>query len=160
MVRFNVTLVSWYALRVVSILALLLFIMGSFHGCGGAKAVPKEQVTFFVAPDKSINDERPVYIVIRKVNKKNFLTESYDNIVDMVYAEPPDESLLSWHILMPGQNEKILVTKPDKLSIGVYVLFTHPGEKWKMLLEKPLKSEYKIDIKKNVLEEYRKGLLW
>jgi hypothetical protein len=42
----------------------------------------------------------------------------------------------------------------------VYVLFTQPGEKWKMLLEKPLESEYKIDIKKNALEEYRKGLLW
>jgi hypothetical protein len=58
------------------------------------------------------------------------------------------------------KNEKILVVKPDKLSIGVYVLFTQPGEKWKMLLEKPLESEYKINIKKNALEEYRKGLLW
>jgi hypothetical protein len=98
--------------------------------------------------------------VIRKVNKKNFLTENYDDIADIVYAEPPDESLLGWHILMPGQNEKILVTKPDTLSIGVYILFTQPGEKWKMLLEKPLESEYKITIKKNALEEYRKGLLW
>lgn len=159
MVRFNVTFVSWYAAGVVSILALLLF-MGSFHGCGGAKAVPKEQVTFFIVPDGSINDQRPVYIVIRKVNKKNFLTENYDDIADMVYAEPPDESLLTWRILMPGQNEKILVTKPDTLSIGVYVLFTQAGEKWKMLLEKPLESEYKINIKKNALEEYRKGLLW
>jgi hypothetical protein len=158
MVRFNVTLVSLYTAGVVSILAVLL-LMGSFHGCG-SKAVPKEQVTFYITPDESVNDQRPVYLVIRKVNKKNFLTENYDDIADIVYAEPPDESLLGWHILMPGQNEKILVTKPDTLSIGVYVLFTHPGEKWKMLLEKPLESEYKITIKKNALEEYRKGLLW
>jgi hypothetical protein len=124
------------------------------------KVIPKEQVTFHIAPNASVNNQRPVYIVFRKVNTKNFLTESYDNIADMVYADPPDESLLAWHILMPGQNEKVLVTKPDKLSLGVYVLFTQPGEKWKMLLEKPLKSEYKISIQKNVLEEYRKGILW
>lgn len=158
MVRFNATLVSWYTAGAVSILAVLL-LMGSFHGCG-PKAVPKEQVTFSITPDESVNDQRPVYLVIRKVNKKNFLTENYDDIADIVYAEPPDESLLGWHILMPGQNEKILVTKPDTLSIGVYILFTQPGEKWKMLLEKPLESEYKITIKKNALEEYRKGLLW
>ncbi len=158
MVRFNATLVSWYTAGAVSILAVLL-LMGSFYGCG-PKAVPKEQVTFYITPDESVNDQRPVYLVIRKVNKKNFLTENYDDIADIVYAEPPDESLLGWHILMPGQNEKILVTKPDTLSIGVYILFTQPGEKWKMLLEKPLESEYKITIKKNALEEYRKGLLW
>lgn len=152
------TFVSWYATRAVIILAMLLF-AGGFHGCG-PKAVPKEYVTFYVDPDASVNDQRPVYMVIRKVNKKNFLTENYDYIADMVYAEPPDESLLAWHILMPGQSEKIPVIKPEKLSIGVYVLFTQPGENWKMLLEKPLKSEYKINIKKNVLEEYRKGLLW
>ncbi len=159
MVRFNTAFVSWYAAGAVSIFALLILI-GSINGCGGAKAVPKEQVTFHIVPDASVNDQQPVYMVIRKVNKKNFLTENYDAIADMVYAEPPDESLLTWSILMPGKNETILVAKPDTLSIGVYVLFTQPGEKWKMLLEKPLGSEYKIDIKNNALEEYRKGLLW
>jgi hypothetical protein len=146
MVRFNTTFISRYAAAAVSVSVLLLF-MGSLHGCGGPKVIPREQVTFHIAPHAS-------------VNAKNFLTENYDNIADMVYADPPDESLLAWHILMPGQNEKVLVAKPDKLSIGVYVLFTQPGEKWKMLLEKPFKSEYKFNINKNVLEEYRKGMLW
>jgi hypothetical protein len=159
MVRFNTTFISRYAAAAVSVSVLLLF-MGSLHGCGGPKVIPREQVTFHIAPHASVNDQRPVYIVFRKVNAKNFLTENYDNIADMVYADPPDESLLAWHILMPGQNEKVLVAKPDKLSIGVYVLFTQPGEKWKMLLEKPFKSEYKFNINKNVLEEYRKGMLW
>jgi hypothetical protein len=159
MVDFATTSVSRYAAGAVSILALLLF-MGSLHGCGGPKVIPKEQVTFYIAPDSSVNDQRPVYIVFRKVNTKSFLTENYDAIADMVYADPPDESLLAWQVLMPGQNEKVLVTKPEKLSIGVYVLFTQPGERWKMLLEKPLEPEYRITIKKNALDEYRKGILW
>jgi hypothetical protein len=63
-------------------------------------------------------------------------------------------------MLLPGQKEKIQVIKPDKSDIGVYVLFTSPGENWKMILENPLKSEYNINIKNNELEEYRKGFFW
>ena len=151
--------VSRYAVGAIGVCILILWLSGLL-GCGGPKVIPKEQVTFHIAPDASTNEERPVYIVFRKVNNKSFLTESYDHIADMVYADPQDESLLSWHVLMPGQKEKLQVVKPDKLSIGVYVLFTQPGERWKLLLEKPLEPEYSIKIKKNELDEYRKGLLW
>ena len=142
------------------ILALLI-IVGVLCGCAGSKdSVKKEYITLYINPDSSVNSERPVYIVIRKANIKNFLAEEYDAIVDMVHAEPPDETLLAWRILLPGQQEKIEVVKPDKASIGVYVLFTNPGENWKMILEIPLESEYKINLKNNVLEDYRKRVFW
>jgi hypothetical protein len=159
MLKFNeTTLFSWHATGTMLILSLLL-VMGSLYGCGKS-TVKKEQITFNIIPDSSINDERPVYIVIRKVNKMEFLVENYDGISDMVYANPPNESLLAWHMLLPGQKEKIQVIKPDKSDIGVYVLFTSPGENWKMILENPLKSEYNINVKNNELEEYRKGFFW
>lgn len=158
MLQIKATLFSWYTARAVIILTLLL-ITGILYGCGGG-AVKKEFITFQIMPDTSINDERPVYIVIRKVNKMEFLIENYDGIAGTVFANPPDESVLAWHMLLPGQNEKIAVVMPEKADIGVYVLFASPGDNWKMILEKPLKSEYKINVKNNELEEYRKGLLW
>jgi hypothetical protein len=151
---------SWHSARVFSIIVFVL-VAGGFYGCFGSKdAMKKEMITFTINPDSSANDERPVYIVIRKADIKNFLADDYDAIVDMVQAEPQDESILAWRVLLPGQQEKIEVIKPDKLSLGVYVLFTSPGEKWKMMLEKPLESEYKINIKRNILEDQRKRAFW
>ncbi|MEN6318099.1 MAG: hypothetical protein ABFD82_05030 [Syntrophaceae bacterium] len=160
MVKVNINFFSWYSARVFSIIVFVL-VVGGFYGCFGSKdAMKKEMITFTINPDSSTNDERPVYVVIRKADIKNFLAEDYDAIVDMVQAEPQDESILAWRVILPGQMEKIEVIKPDKSSLGVYVLFTSPGEKWKMMLEKPLESEYKINIKRNILEDQRKRVFW
>jgi len=134
---------------------------GMLNGCSSSKgAVKKEMITFQVQPDKTVNDERPVYLLIRRVNKAEFLTETYNAVADTVFANPPDESVLVRLMLLPGQDEKVSVPKPDKADLGVYAFFVRPGEQWKLLLEKPLKSEYKIKVKYNELLEYRKGLFW
>jgi type VI secretion system VasD/TssJ family lipoprotein len=160
MVKVSIPFFSWHSARVFSILALVL-VVGGFYGCAGSKdSVKKEIITLTVNPDSSSNDGRPVYIVIRKANIKNFLAEDYDTIVDIVHAEPSDETLLAWRILLPGKQEKIEVVKPDKSSLGVYVLFTNPGENWKMMFEIPLESKYNINVKRNVLEDQRKRAFW
>jgi predicted component of type VI protein secretion system len=140
----------------VIILSLLIMI-GSLSGCGKSTAVKREEVVFNITPDAHVNDDRPVYIVIRKVNKMEFLTDNYDGITDVVCTNPPPESLMAWQMLLPGQNEKIQVFKPEKSDIGIYVLFANPGENWKIILEAPLKKEYNIKVKPNELEEFQRG---
>jgi hypothetical protein len=144
-----------------TLIVLFLFIMmGCLYGCGKS-TVKKEKIILNLIPDSRLNDERPVYIMIRKVNSRiEFLVDNYDFISDMVYANPPNENFLALHMLMPGQKEQIQVVKPDRSDIGLYVLFTNPGENWKLLLEDPLKPEYKIIIKNNELEENTKGFFW
>jgi hypothetical protein len=149
---------TWNWSRALVVFAMILM-AGMLYGCSKG-AVKKELITFKIKPDRTINDERPVYLLIRKVNKTEFLTESYNTIADTAFANPPDESVLARLVLLPGQNEKISFTKPDKADLGVYVLFASPGDQWKLLLEKPLKSEYSINLKNNELLEYRKGLFW
>jgi len=160
MLRFKKTVFFERYASVILIVLLLLVIIGCLYGCGKSTTVKKDQIIFNITPDSRINDERPVYIVIRKVNKMDFLVDNYDCVSDMVYANPPNESLLAWHLLMPGQKEKIQVIKPDASDIGVYVLFTNPGENWKLILEAPLKPKYQIKVKNNELEEYTKGAFW
>jgi len=138
------------------IILSLLMVIGSLSGCGKS-TVKREEVIFNITPDAHVNDDRPVYIVIRKVNKMEFLTDNYDGITDVVCANPPPESLLAWQMLLPGQKEKIQVFKPEKADIGVYVLFANPGDNWKIILEAPLKKEYNIKVKTNELEEYQRG---
>jgi hypothetical protein len=137
----------------------LLVITGSLNGCGKS-TVKKDLITFNIIPDSRVNDERPVYIVLRKVNRMEFLIDNYDGISEMILANPPNESILLWQMIMPGQKETIQVVRPDKFDIAIYALFISPGENWKMLLESPLKPEYTINIKSNELEEYHKGFFW
>jgi hypothetical protein len=150
-----------FCVKSAAIILSLLTIIGSIclHGCGKGTVV-REQVTFNIIPDTRINDERPVYLVIRKVNRTEFLVENYDGISEMVHANPPSETVLALHMLLPGQKEMIQVLKPEKIDIGVYVLFTNPGDNWKIILENPLKLEYHIKVKSNYIEEYHKGFLW
>lgn len=129
----------------VSTLVLLL-IMGSLCGCAG------KGITFRIMPDESTNNGQPLYIVIREVNKKSFLIEDYEEIADLLHADPPDESLLAWHVVLPGKKEKIKVERPIKSDVGIYGMFTRPEENWKIMLERPLRPKYEIIIRDNSLE--------
>jgi hypothetical protein len=134
------------------IIVVLSFTATMMQACSGSKHVKK--VNFILIADEKSNEERSVYIVIRKVNKKVFLDESYDDVTNTVYAEPRDQSLLAWRILMPGKKEKFTleIIKPDEVNIGIYGLFANPGKNWKLFLETPLESKYSIKIKENNLE--------
>lgn len=134
------------------IIAVLSFTGIMMQACSGPKHVKK--VDFILIADGKANDDRSVYIVIRKLNKKMFLAESYDDVANVIYAEPRDQSLLAWRILMPGQKEnvKLEIIKPDEMNIGVYGLFANPGKNWKLFLETPLESKYSINVRGNNLE--------
>ncbi len=136
-------------------IVLFLTLIGLLNGCASIKkflAPKKETVAFAFETGAETNNGKPVYVVIRTVNKKKFLTQSYDQIADMVYADPPVPSLLAWHMLLPGKKEKIQVEKPEEAAIGVYVLFTQPGMKWKIMLKEPFEKKYDIVLLKNSLQ--------
>lgn len=141
-------------------LAAAVLILSFIGGCGGKSALKKEFITFRFMPAKTVNDTRPVYLLVRKVNKKEFLTENYNSVADTVFSDPQDASVLGRLMLLPGQEEKIRVEKPDRDEVAVYVFFSQPGEQWKLLLEKPMKSEYRIHVTNNQIVEYKKGLFW
>ncbi|MCJ7618492.1 MAG: hypothetical protein MUO43_18370 [Desulfobacterales bacterium] len=134
---------------------VMLLIMLSIFGCAGNKPLLQQKITFWIKPDKSVNNAQPLYIVIRDVNKKSFLIEDYDEIADLVYTDSPDESLLTWHLVIPGRKEEITVEVPGKSDLGFYAMFTQPEENWKIMFERPLESEYEIIIQDNSLK-YKK----
>ena len=134
---------------------IVLLIMVSIFGCAGNKPLLQKKVTFCINPDKSANNSQPLYIVIRDISKKSFLIEEYNEIADLVYTDPPSESLLTWHVVIPGRKEEITVEVPGKSDIGIYAMFTQPEENWKIMFERPLESEYEIIIQDNSLK-YKK----
>jgi len=131
----------------------LLLMICFISGCGGMGS----NVRLKFAADLNANNGKPFYIVIRKVTKTNFLVDSYNEVAGMVYSDPQDESLLAWQVMLPGQKKEIKVGKPDNLSIGIYGLFTTPGQNWKVMLNSPLESKYKVDLQNNSLKFNKYG---
>jgi hypothetical protein len=136
--------------RTLGTLVVLLMI-ASIFGCAGNQFLNQKNVTFCIQPDKRANNAQPFYIVIRDVDKKSFLIEEYDDIADLVYTDSPDEHFLTWHVVLPGRKEEITVEVSGKSDLGIYSMFTQPGENWKMMFERPLEPEYDIIIQDNSL---------
>lgn len=106
-------------------------------------------MTFVIKSKDDTNEGQPFYIMIRYVNQQTFLTDSYQTISAMAFASEADPAVLAVRSILPGKKLKLRVQKLDKDPIGVYCLFTNPGERWKVLLSQPLKSKYKIRLDKN-----------
>jgi hypothetical protein len=124
---------------------LLLGVLAVASGCA--------HMTLTVKANYDTNRGNPVYVLVRSVNEKAFLTESYQDVIGIVFKDPPDPSILAYQVIVPGQKQKLRVEKPADTPIGVYCLYTEPDEQWKMMLPQPLHSRYLILLEKNRITE-------
>ncbi len=135
-------------------------------GCAmKTKPVSAPKINFTVKSTTAANEGKPFYIVIRSCNSKEFVTGGYDSVAGALFGDPPDKSIIAYHEVIPGYTLELTAEKPDTNSIGVYCLFSDPGDEWKQLLPRPLEPRYKIDLGRNTIVSVermihrRKGVL-
>jgi len=122
-------------------------------------ATPKKQVnwrklTFTPAPKANAN--RTFYVVIRAVDEKEFLTDSYSKISKLVFPTSKDPTVLRATLIWPKRKRWVWVDVPEGKAIGVYGLFTHPGGQWKLLLSHPLGRSYSFTLEQGNVMRSRK----
>ena len=119
----------------------------TLSACGSTpKPVSSLLRAMYIRPEGQLNEGRPLYVVVRTVDEQTFLTDTYGKISEMVTARPLDESVLKVILLWPGKKNEILVeVAPDK-SVGVYGLFTQPGNQWKLFLQSPVPSNSRLRL--------------
>lgn len=110
-------------------------------GCSSTKM--KVEVT----STSDTNGGRPFYAVFRSVDPGTYVTDSYEAIAGKVFA--PDPTVLRTEVVYPGVKGEIAVPKSEALPVGIYFLFTTPGEKWKILRQQPLPSSIQVELGKN-----------
>ncbi len=138
--------------RVLSIFALMAVMAGG-TGCSNImNLMDSDSIKFSFESEEETNDGRSMYVVIRTVNNKNFMIESYDQIADMVYGDSPDKGFIVSYVILPGKEKNVTISKPEDSAIAVYALFTHPGEKWKTLIKAPFEKAYDIKLLDNSIE--------
>lgn len=150
--------------RIASVCVLILIVLLLLTGCA-KRQPPPPQVTFRVYTETFTNNGLPFYMLFRMVDTQVFLTETYGDVAGKVFVQPPDISILASQSIVPGQHMKINVVKPENSAIGIYCLFTEPGDQWKLRIVPPLYDNYKVKLEENSIREVemmsdqKKGLL-
>ena len=135
--------------------ALLIFLAMVTSGCKlnlfGKKR--SSRMTFRVTSLPETNDGRAVHAVIRAVTPQEFLTDSYERMADMAYSNPPADGVLRSFAIVPGRTKSVSLEKEPEKAIGVYFLFSNPGEQWKLLMPQPVRSKYNLKLDKDSVEQ-------
>lgn len=118
--------------------AVLLGALGVLAGC-----IPG-YVRVSVSARKDANGGKPVYFLVRAAERKVFVAESYADV--SARLENPDATVLYSQMLSPGTKQTLWLKKPDKATLGVFVLFTAPGGPWSTLVDPPLPYRLSLEL--------------
>lgn len=135
------------AARAVGALAFALAAGTAASGCSST------QCELTVQSKPETNGGKPFYALVRAVEQATFVTDGYDSIAARVFPNPPDPTVLSSEVVYPGIKAKLTFKKPEGVPIGIYFLFTQPGERWKISKVQPLPNSMSIELDKNSIKE-------
>lgn len=127
--------------------SLILLVAGAASGTG---CVPG-YVRVSLNARKDTNGGKPVYFLVRAAERKVFMAESYADVASRLDA--PDATVLSTQMLTPGTKQSLYIKKPDKVSLGVFVLFTAPGGSWSTILDPPLPYRVSLELSGNQIRK-------
>lgn len=127
---------------------LILIAVALLTACS-SDPVPPPMVAFDITADYQANDGRLFYCVVRNANEKQFMLDSYQEVANKAFSDPPDPSVLGVFSIVPGTGQLYTVNQPAQGNMGLYFLFTQPGSQWKKLLSIPFEEKYSVELKEN-----------
>jgi hypothetical protein len=90
------------------------------------------------------NQGRPLYMLVRKVDAKQYAAESYSEISARVVQVDPN--VVHSEIIYPGTLRRLQVKVPQDSSLAVSFIFTAPDGKWQEFLNTPLPPSLDVDL--------------
>lgn len=97
-----------------------------------------------VSAAQDINGKQPVYMLVRTLERKVYLAETYGEVASKLVES--DASVLRKELLFPGQSRSLYIKKP-KGPLALYFLFTAPGGTWRLFVEPALPLQVKAELK-------------
>ena len=91
------------------------------------------------------NRGAPLYLLIKKGDFADFLSDSYLSIAENIASKEKEEDTIATLCLLPGENQVLEMKLSEEEPIAFYALYTHPGTEWKAILE-PIKNFKKIHL--------------
>lgn len=144
-------------LLAILFLGLLISLLG---GCGGRSNPAPPQMALEIKPAATANKGQVFYMVVRSTNEKQYLTATYADITGLVFADPPDPSVLGAFPVFPGKPQTLNVAQPGQNPVAFYFLFSGPSDHWRHLVDQPLAAGYEIRIEGDTVVVAGKKSFW
>ena len=84
---------------------------------------------------KSTNHGSPVYVIIKNADLAEFLRDDYQKIVTEELLSEEKKDSVQKICLLPGMTKTLYLPNSKKGLVGIYCMFTDPGDEWKCYLE-------------------------
>jgi hypothetical protein len=118
--------------RLTALAALLLSACGPSH------------INLSIKSPPGTNLGRPMYMLVRQVDPKQYANEAYSEVASKVGA--PDNSVLQTAVIYPGTIQRFQVKAPKDGALAVSFLFTAPDGNWQLLLTPPSPSAVDVEL--------------
>ncbi|HEX8704164.1 MAG TPA: hypothetical protein VF815_35355 [Myxococcaceae bacterium] len=90
------------------------------------------------------NQGRPLYMLVRKVDPKQYAIESYGEVAPRVFQ--PDENVVMSELIYPGTIQRLKVKIPEESPLAVSFLFTAPDGTWQTFVNTPVPGSLDIEL--------------
>jgi hypothetical protein len=90
------------------------------------------------------NQGRPLYMLVRKVDAKQYAVESYGEVAPRVFQ--PDENVVMSELIYPGTLQRVKVKIPQESPLAVSFLFTAPDGTWQTFVNVPVPASLDIEL--------------
>ncbi|MCP3064807.1 hypothetical protein LXT21_39150 [Myxococcus sp. K38C18041901] len=98
------------------------------------------------------NQGRPLYMLVRKVEPKQYATESYDDVSARVVQ--PGPAVIHSEIIYPGTLLRVPVKVPADSALAVSFLFTAPDGAWQSFIATPLPPSVDIELREGRIQQH------
>ena len=93
----------------------------------------QSQIALSVKSPPGTNQDRPMYMLVRKVDPKQYASEAYSEVAAKVGAT--DTSVVLSAVIYPGTIQRFQVQAPKEGAMAVSFLFTAPDGNWQVLVD-------------------------
>ena len=90
------------------------------------------------------NMNRPMYMLVRQVDPKQYANEAYAEVAAKIGA--PDPTVLQTAVIYPGTIQRFKVKPPKEGVLAVSFLFTAPDGNWQMLVSPQQTTSVDVEL--------------
>jgi predicted component of type VI protein secretion system len=143
-------------LKFLTPLILLLILL---TGCASKSEDEKKPIAtktiLQIRTNEDTNHGTPFYVVVKPTDYSQFLTDDYKKVATEAMVGDKDPTKFNTTCFIPGETKTIEVENKDDKPVGVYFIFTHPGEEWKYLTDEKEGRKVKFLLGENEIKSIR-----
>ncbi len=141
-------------MKLLTFLMPLILLMGCASKSENEKPIATK-TTLQIRTNEDTNHGTPFYVVVKPTDYSQFLTDDYKKVATEAIVGDKDPTKFNTTCFIPGETKTIEVENKDDKPVGVYFIFTHPGEEWKYLTDEKEGRKVKFLLGENEIKSIR-----